>query len=172
MMLRAATAADLDAIMAIVADAQRFLKESGVDQWQDGYPSPEIFAQDIENGACMVCTVDDRVAGVIAVYFGPEACYAEVEDGKWLTDDAPYAVFHRAAVAQDYRGMGIAEDMLSYAENFARGHGFKSLRGDTHHNNKAMRKLLEKQGFVHCGTIYLDNVKCLHNQRVCYEKQL
>ena len=172
MTLRLATPADLDSIMAIVAEAQRFLKESGVEQWQDGYPSPEVFMQDIEKAACRVCTVDGRIAAVIAIYFEPEACYASVEDGEWLSGDAPYAVFHRAAVSADYRGMGIAGQMLSYAESLTREQGSKSLRGDTHPNNKAMRGLLEKQGFIHCGTIYLDGIKTARNQRVCYEKLL
>ena len=172
MTLRPATVAEMSRIMAIVTDAQRFLKESGVDQWQEGYPSPEVFTQDIAKGVCWVATIDGRVAAVISVYFEPEACYASVEDGKWLTGDAPYAVFHRAAVSADYRGMGIAGQMLSFAESLAREQGFKSLRGDTHRNNKPMRALLEKQGYIHCGTIYLDGVKTTKNQRVCYEKLL
>ena len=158
--------------MEIVADAQRFLKESGVDQWQDGYPTPEVFIEDIERGACHVFLIEGRAAGVISVFFEPEPNYNEVEDGNWVTGNAPYAVFHRAAVDGDYRGMGIASEMLSYAENMAAERGFKSMRGDTHRDNKAMRRTLEKRGFVHCGTIYIDGIKSERTKRVCYEKLL
>ncbi|MFB0920983.1 MAG: GNAT family N-acetyltransferase [Oscillospiraceae bacterium] len=169
---RLASLADLGPIMEIVADAQRFLKESGVDQWQDGYPTPEVFIKDIEKGVCRVFTVEGRVAGFISVFFEPEPNYGEVEDGNWLTSDAPYAAFHRAAVDENYRGMGIASAMLSYAENLSLERGLKSMRGDTHRDNKAMRGLLEKRGFVHCGTIYIDGVKSERTKRVCYEKLL
>ena len=101
-----------------------------------------------------------------------EASYELVYDGKWLTGDASYAVFHRAAVGNDYRGMGIARQMLSCAEKLALESGFNSLRGDTHHDNKAMRKLLEKRGFVPCGTIYINGGMDAQNKRVCYEKLL
>ncbi len=169
---RLATSLDLDRIMEIIADAQRFLKENGVDQWQDGYPTPEAFTQDIKKDACHVFMVEGKIAGLISVFFEPEPSYSEVNDGSWLTGDAPYAVFHRAAVSHDYRGMGIASMMLSCAENMALDRGGASLRGDTHCDNKAMRRLLEKRGFVHCGTIYLNGEKTAQNERVCYEKLL
>ena len=169
---RLALVSDVDRIMEIIGDAQRFLKESGVDQWQNGYPTSEIYEADIEKGCCHVFTVDGKVAGVISVYFENEECYELVYNGKWLTGDAQYALFHRAAVGKEYRGMGIAGQMLSYAENMAAQNGFKSIRGDTHRDNKAMRGLLEKSGFVHCGTIYLNGIMDARNERVCYEKLL
>ncbi len=169
---RLASLSDIDRIMEIIADAQRFLKSSGVDQWQDGYPTRKVCEADINNGACQVFSVDGKVAGVISVYFEREDSYGVVYDGKWITGDAPYALFHRAAVGSDYRDMGIAGQMLSCAENMAIERGFTSMRGDTHHDNKAMRGLLEKRGFTHCGTIYINGGKDAQNGRVCYEKLL
>lgn len=169
---RQATLSDIDRIMEIIGDAQRFLKESEVDQWQNGYPTREVYEADINKDCCHVFTVDGKIAGVISVFFEPEECYDVVYDGNWITGDAPYALFHRAAVGNDYRGMGIASQMLSYAENMATLRGLKSMRGDTHRNNKAMRTLLEKRGFLHCGTIYINGVKDAQNERVCYEKLL
>ena len=169
---RLASISDLDRIMEIIGDAQRFLKESGVDQWQNGYPTREIYEADIEKDLCHVFTVEGKLAGVISVFFEPEECYELVYDGKWLTGNAQYALFHRAAVADECRGMGIAGQMLSYAENLAAEQGFRSLRGDTHRDNKTMRGLLEKSGFVHCGTIYLSGARDTQNERVCYEKLL
>ncbi len=169
---RLAASSDLDRIMQIVADAQRFLKENGVDQWQNGYPTREIFEADIIKGCCHAFTLEGKLAGVISVFFEKEASYKRVYDGSWLTGDAPYAMFHRAAVDSNYRGMGIASEMLSYAENIARERGFTSMRGDTHRDNKAMRSLLEKRGFVHCGTIFIDSGEEALGERVCYEKLL
>lgn len=169
---RQAILSDIDRIMEIIKDAQRFLNENGVDQWQNGYPTREVYEADINNGWCNVFTVDGKIAGVISVFFDSEESYDVVYDGKWITGDAPYALFHRAAVGSDYRGMGIASQMLSYAESYAAQRGLKSMRGDTHSNNMAMRTLLEKRGFVHCGTIYINGAKNAQNERVCYEKLL
>lgn len=163
---------DLDRIMEIVGDAQRFLKESGVDQWQNGYPTREAFEADIEKGSCHVFMLEGKIAGVISVFFENEESYKRVFDGSWRTGEVPYTVFHRAAVGNEYRGKGIAREMLSYVDIMARERGFSSVRGDTHRDNKAMRALLERSGFVHCGTIYLDSGKEAQSERVCYEKLL
>lgn len=169
---RLALNSDIDRIMEIVRDAQSFLKSNGVDQWQDGYPNQEVYETDIRDGSCHVFMIDGIVAGFISVFFEHEECYDNLENGKWLTGDAPYAAFHRAVVSSDYRGMGIAGQMLSYAGNTAAERGFKSMRGDTHPDNKAMRGLLEKRGFICCGTIYLNGENTARNERVCYEKLL
>lgn len=169
---RLAEFSDIDRIMEIIAEAQAFMKESGVDQWQDGYPTREAFESDINKRCCHVFLVKSKIAGVISILFEPEECYGHVEDGAWLTDTLTYAVFHRSAVGKEYRGTGIANEMLSYADNITKENGFNSLRGDTHRDNKAMRGLLAKRGFTHCGTIYLKNIKSPKNERVCYEKLL
>lgn len=151
---------------------RRFLKESGVDQWQNGYPTREIYEADIEKGFCHVFMVEGKLAGVISVFFEPEECYELVYDGKWLTGNAQYALFHRAAVADECRGRELRAKCYLMRRIWLPSSGFRSLRGDTHRDNKTMRGLLEKSGFVHCGTIYLSGARDTQNERVCYEKLL
>lgn len=55
----AASSADLRPIGDIVRSAQRSLAELGIDQWQDGYPSEEIIADDIASGEGYVILADD-----------------------------------------------------------------------------------------------------------------
>ena len=169
---RLATYADLDRIMEIIAAAQRYLKACGVDQWQDGYPQRELFEQDIEKGCCHVFLADEAIAGVITLLLEPETDYDTVEGGAWLSGDVPYAAFHRAAVDDAYRKKGISVEMISFAENLAKQRGLKSLRGDTHRDNKAMQGLLKKCGFTPCGIIYLGGVKSEKTARICFEKLL
>lgn len=172
MLHRLAQISDCDRIMEIIRDAQDFLKESGVDQWQNGYPSKEICENDIRNGNCYVFIEESEIEGVISIIFETEESYSAIEDGKWLTNDAPYAVIHRAAVSNESRGKKVSSYLISLAENMSLEHGVKSLRVDTHNDNKAMRGLLEKHGFVYCGKIYLNSERTAQNERVCYEKLL
>lgn len=162
----------LPEIMEIIAEAQQFMRDSGVNQWQEGYPTAETFENDIKNGNCYVVLVDGKVGGVITIMTEPEECYAAIEDGQWLTGDVPYVVFHRSAVSKECRGMGIAKAMLEYAERFAIENGYNSVRADTHRDNKAMRGLFEKCGYVNCGTVWLDIKMTPDNHRYGYEKLL
>ena len=42
-MIRKAQYDDIETIMAIVREAQLSLRELGIDQWQDGYPSSDVY---------------------------------------------------------------------------------------------------------------------------------
>ena len=44
MIFRKATLSDSDAMMNIIAQAQLFMKNQGLAQWQNGYPQKEIIA--------------------------------------------------------------------------------------------------------------------------------
>ena len=97
-----------------------------------------------------------------------EPTYDKIYDGHWLTgdDSRDYIAIHRVAIAVASRGSGASAFMMQYAAELARGIGRKSVRIDTHEGNVVMRRMLEKNGFVYCGVIYLDSGAA----RVAYEK--
>ena len=153
---RRAEIADMDALLDILEQAKAYLRESGVDQWQEGYPNREALAADIEAGRGWLfeCVDNGEVAGYECVAMTPEACYREI-DGAWLTEGENYAVIHRAMAAARYRGTRLAAEMFSFAAELAAGMGRLSVRVDTHRDNKAMNRLCEKQGFTYCGVVDL-----------------
>lgn len=167
---RRATEADVDALMAIAGDASAYLKEQGVPQWQDNFPNPEVFRQDIAAGNCWLFTHEDKPAGCVSIYLTPEGDYDSLQ-GKWLTEDG-YGTIHRLAVRADYRGRGLAGEMLQFGEDIIRGMGFGSARIDTHEDNKPMRGLLRGHGYTRCGVLYLTDTVEKDPKRVGYEKLL
>ena len=38
---------DIGEIMEVIEDARQYLKEQGIDQWQDGFPTQEVIVEDI-----------------------------------------------------------------------------------------------------------------------------
>jgi hypothetical protein len=50
MKIRPAQPSDIEQIMCIITDAQLFLRDCGVDQWQDGYATIEIIEAVIDQG--------------------------------------------------------------------------------------------------------------------------
>lgn len=170
MSVRPAEISDLDSIMAIIEEARRFMRDNSVNQWQNGRPSREMFESDIDAGSCFVFQDGAAIAGVISIFCADEPSYSVVYDGKWLSEDLPYAVFHRFAVSVEYRGKGTSGEILSFAENYAKDSGMKSIRGDTHRDNKAMLGLLQKCGYTLCGTIHIDEPAPGDIERLCYEK--
>ena len=152
MVILPATEADLQAVIELVAQGRAALARQGVDQWQDGYPSPETIRRDLLRGDGRIVRIDGAAAAYAAFVFDGEPAYAEI-DGTWL-DHAPYVVLHRLAVAQEVKGQGIATEFMRRTMTLARERGTGSFRIDTNFDNRCMLRLLAKFGFVRCGEIH------------------
>ena len=153
MIIRKSNREDIPAIMAIVADAQALLRSQGVDQWQDGYPTADIIAQDIARAESYVIEIDRSLAATAVISFAGEVTYNSI-DGQWLNDN-DYVVVHRLAVRNSALRSGLARQMMLYAEELALQRGVNNIRVDTHNDNIAMLSLLNNLGFVFCGEITL-----------------
>ncbi|MBQ6335068.1 MAG: hypothetical protein IJI46_08380 [Erysipelotrichaceae bacterium] len=153
MKIRKAQYSDLDRMVEIYAKARVFMAEHGNPrQWgPTNWPPVELIEKDIEAGKSYVCVNDDEE--VTAVFFFDqgqdiEPTYKKISEGKWL-EDGDYGVVHR--IASDHSQKGIGSFCINWAYERC-GH----LRIDTHGDNTIMQELLSKLGFIHCGTIYVE----------------
>lgn len=198
MHIRKAAPVDTDGIMTVIEEARRTIAALGIDQWQNGSPNRAMIEEDIALGRsyCVVSAAAEvhtaekglrcpetaelpadgqtGVWGTFALLEDGEPTYDRIYDGAWLTphrDSAEcptYLAIHRVAIAVAKRGSGISTAIVEYAAQKARSLGRRSLRIDTHEGNAVMRRMLTKHGFVHCGTIFLQN----GDKRVAYERVL
>lgn len=164
MEIRHSTKEDIPFIMKLYENARQFMKEHGnPNQWgPTNWPPEELIRSDIANGNSYVCICGEETVGTFFYFQGKdiEPTYRTIEDGAWL-DDSPYGVVHRLAGSSSVRGIGSF--CLEWAFRQSGGH----LRIDTHGDNLVMQKLLKKCGFVHCGTIYVEEDTY---PRLAYEK--
>lgn len=63
---------DLADIMEIINSSKKFLKDSGSNQWQNGYPDEAVIKQDITNEDAWILKVDGQTAGYAAIIIGEE----------------------------------------------------------------------------------------------------
>ena len=157
---------DIPGIMRIICQAQEYMKEQGIDQWQDGYPNEAVFEEDIVRGYSYVMEEGGKIIGTMAVIFDGEPSYDKIYDGAWKTVKEPYAAIHRVAVDGAQKGRGIAGVMLSEVEKMCRVRGVRSMKNDTHRDNRSMQRMLEKNGFGYCGKIFLEDGA----ERIAFEK--
>lgn len=157
-MIRNAVPADLPAILEVYRRARAFMAANGnPTQWGDSYPVPELLEEDIRLGRLFVDTADGCICGVFMFAIGDDPTYANIENGSWL-DRSAYGVIHR--VAAD----GTVPGVLKRCVAFCRGR-CPHLRIDTHTDNHIMQKCIAKEGFVRCGTIYVED----GSPRIAYE---
>jgi GNAT superfamily N-acetyltransferase len=150
-------------IWAILQNAIIRRKNDGSNQWQDGYPNPEVIKKDIEKGVGYILTKGETIIGYSAILINDEPEYLKIE-GNWLTN-ADFVVFHRVAIAEKYLGQHLSKKIIEFIEDFARKNKIKSLKADTNHDNFAMMKIFEKTGFTFCGIVHFRG-----SPRRAYEK--
>lgn len=162
---RKATPSEIPHIWEILQQAIVRRKADGSNQWQDGYPNPEVIQNDMDKGAGFVLTEDETVIGYSAVLINDEPQYAQIK-GKWLTN-ADFVVVHRVAISEKHLGKGLAQKILKFIEEFARRNKIYSVKADTNFDNLAMMKTFEKSGYTYCGEVYFRG-----SPRKAYEKVL
>ena len=160
-----ADSTDIPEIWAILQHAIIRRKNDGSNQWQDGYPNPEVIKNDVEKGYGYVLTDDETIIGYCAILINDEPEYLKIE-GNWLTN-TDFVVFHRVAIAEKYLGRNLSKKIIDFIEDFARKNNIKSLKADTNHDNFAMMKIFEKSGFTFCGIVHFRG-----SPRRAYEKEV
>lgn len=165
MKLRKSEIKDLPEILGIIGDAKGFLKSQGLDQWQSAYPSGEDILKDIEQGYAYVLEDGDRIMCTGAILECIEKFYEVIYDGSWITDGR-YMTIHRLATRSDSRGKGTASAFIEETVKLCRERGLPSIRIDTHRGNLPMQRMLEKNGFIRCGTIIFGD----EGERIAFEK--
>ena len=167
MNFRKAEIRDIPEIMQIIKAAQKYLKNKGIDQWQNNYPNPDTIKEDIENDNSYLIKIDKKIIATAAIIFGDDPTYHYIEDGAWIAD-GKYGVIHRAAVAEEYKGQGIMAEIFSQTYRLGKSKNAKSIRIDTHLKNSAMQRAIEKENFEYCGIIYTSD----GSKRLAYEKPI
>ena len=131
MEIRKATPGDLEGIRAVYAAAKAFMDAHGnASQWEPGYP-------------------DSVIHGVFVCILGEDLTYRVITDGAWRNDD-PYATIYR--LGSDGALPGFTGRCFDFCKGLC-----PDLRADTHEHNTVMQHLLEKNGFLRCGTIITTN---------------
>jgi GNAT superfamily N-acetyltransferase len=162
---RKAELSEKSQIWDILQQAIKRRKEDGSNQWQDGYPNPEVVQKDIEKGEGFVLVDGESILGYCAVLINDEPEYSKIQ-GEWLTN-GDFVVFHRVAISESYLGKGLAKIMVKFIEEFALQNGIMSVKADTNFDNFPMMSIFEKSGYKYCGEVYFRG-----SPRRAYEKVL
>lgn len=160
MEIRKSTPDDLDTLLQLYADARDFMAKNGnPSQWGSTYPSAALVQSDIDKGCSYVCIQNGQIAGTFYFKTGEDPSYREIFEGSWL-NELPYGVIHRITSAAGTKG--VASFIFQWCFQQC-----GNLKIDTHDDNLPMQKALRKNGFIHCGTIYLE----VGSKRIAFQRE-
>lgn len=149
--LTAARWEDIPRYMQILGEGRAFQRAQGFVQWPDGYPRQVSVEEDVRNGNGYAIMVDGRLAGYFHLGFDGDPAYPAIV-GAWRFH-GPYAVVHRIAISDAFRGQGLTGEVFHLIEELCKARGVDVLRIDTHEKNLRMRHVVQKNGFAFCGKV-------------------
>ncbi|QDO95087.1 GNAT family N-acetyltransferase [Formosa sediminum] len=149
---RLAELSEVPIIWEILKHAIKRRKEDGSNQWQDGYPNPEVITNDIKKRVGFVLTINNHIVGYTAILINDEPEYNNIK-GSWLTN-TDFVVFHRIAIANTHLNKGYAKLILKNIETYAIKNKIYSIKADTNFDNNGMLKLFETHNYIYCGEVY------------------
>ncbi len=160
-MIRLATKEDLPFIFPIFDLAKKYMqKEGNITQWNKNYPAESLLLSDIEKNQLFVYIENNIIEGVFVLQSGDDPAYSYIENGSFKYDK-PYKTIHRIASSGNIPG--IFEKCLAFCKENA-----EFLRIDTHADNKTMRHLILKHGFLESGIVYMAD----GSPRIAYELEV
>lgn len=163
---RKAEETDIERIWQIIGQAKAQMQRLGSQQWDENYPAIEHIRQDIQDGNGYVICREDRVVAYGVISFDGEPVYKDIE-GKW-SNDLPYVIVHRLAIADEMKRQGMAKQFMLQAEEVSRKKGVYNFRVDTKYDNAYMLRLIDTLGFKYCGEVYYRN----NSARKAFEKTI
>ena len=159
MEIRKSTRDDFGRILELYAMARDFMRKHGnPDQWGDHYPPAEMVEKDILDGKSYVCVEGESILAVFYCEEEEEPDYREICDGAWLNDE-PYSVIHRITAPTGRKGVA------SFCIRWCCENSGGNVRIDTYKSNIPMQNMLEKNGFIRCGTIHIQD----GSERIAYQ---
>ena len=167
MSIRQAIITDLDIVKKIAEACAIDMAKYSIFQWNEKYPSRDVFKNDIEAGALYVLEINKTIVGCIMLSDVKDDSYKDV---KWLTKDFKNLYVHRLAVNPDYQKKGHGRRLMDFAESFAVENNFTSIRLDTFSLNHRNNKFYKARGYTQLGDVFFPIQSDLPFH--CYEKVL
>ncbi|EDP72732.1 Predicted acetyltransferase [Flavobacteriales bacterium ALC-1] len=150
-MIRKGKPSDIETIISMTKACAKTMIANGIYQWNEHYPNPSAFENDIKRDELYVLEINEQVKGTIVISTFMDEEYVPI---KWLTKNENNIYIHRLAIHPKLQGKGCAQQLMSFAEQFAIENSYSSIRLDTFSQNKRNQKFYELRGYNRLGDIY------------------
>jgi ribosomal protein S18 acetylase RimI-like enzyme len=150
-MIRKAVASDIEPILVLTKACAQAMIAKDIYQWNAHYPNAKAFQNDIKRNELYVLEIENEVAGCIVVSTHMDEEYVPIQ---WLTENKNNIYIHRLAIHPKYQSLGYAQQLMTFAEQYAIDNNYSSIRLDTFSQNKRNQKFYELRGYKRLADIY------------------
>lgn len=163
-MIRKGRHDDIDNILEITKACAVNMIAENILQWNEFYPNKMAFVNDVNRDELYVFEIESEILGCITISSFMDDEYLPIS---WLTPNKNNIYIHRLAVHPYLQGKGYAQQLMGFAEQYAKENQYISIRLDTFSQNKRNQKFYELRGYQKLGDIYFP--KQSKHPFYCYE---
>jgi GNAT superfamily N-acetyltransferase len=148
---RLAVEDDVDRVMVLVRACIDHMRQADIEQWDEIYPDRDTLLADAREQTLYVASLGvEPTIGILVLndYQNPE--YADVP---WTLNGERVAVVHRLMVDPRHQRMGIARQLMRFAEERARELGYTVIRLDAFTANPRALRLYHGLGYHDAGCV-------------------
>src|SRR5436309_11476513 len=145
--IRRASAADFDAVLAVVHDATRRVQELGYAQWRlyltdEGTRQVRNAVESVNGAEVYLAERDGRAVGTFRIQWSDRDCWGD------RGEDGTAGYVHMLAVQREARHEGLGERMLACAERMIAGRGREFCRLDCWCRSPFLTSYYPRLGYV------------------------
>jgi GNAT superfamily N-acetyltransferase len=149
--IRLAILNDLPRAKALTEKCAKVMIANNIFQWNEHYPSLEKLEADILKQELFVLEDKEGIKGIIVLTPTMDEEYIPIN---WLIPNECNLYIHRLATDPESWGKGFGQQLMAFAEDYAKEYNYVSIRLDTFSQNKRNQRFYEARGFQKLGSIY------------------
>lgn len=153
-------------VLFLLKECIKDMNSRGLKQWNNAYPGPDLIRDDISKGSLYLYTELGMVKGMINL---TDDMPKEYSDIKWKINAPKVLYVNRLAVHPTWLESEISENLLSFAEKYARDHQYGCIRLDVLDSYPVTEQFFLSRNFTSAGDFHSEFQKMPF---ICFEKNL
>ncbi|MGP4078044.1 GNAT family N-acetyltransferase [Halobacillus sp. K22] len=163
--LSAASLSRIENIYNLYVRCRGDLLESGIQQWNDQYPSRDYFEDCIHQQSLFVLSEKGQIVGHVVLN---EWQSEEWKAMAWKGSNP--LIMHSLMIDPAWQGKGCGTEIAEWCEDYAISKGYDSIRLDAFSGNQHANNFYQKLGYESTGTVTFSTKPKGHQTYHCYEK--
>ncbi|WP_064093249.1 GNAT family N-acetyltransferase [Rossellomorea aquimaris] len=145
--VKKATLENLDSIENLLIEASKWIESKGLSQWKYYLTNMEgnrnEIVDSIERGDTFVLAFQGEVIGTLTLSDSPTDWDVDIWGDEVWEEESVY--LHRVVISRRFKGKGVGQAFLHWAESFCKRKGVKKIRFDCLYNNKNLNSYYQKR---------------------------
>jgi ribosomal protein S18 acetylase RimI-like enzyme len=142
---------DATEVMQVLTLCIEHMRAQGIQQWDHINPDFRVIESDVRSHSLFVARKSGMCVASVTL---DESQPPEYSALLWSDIDGRALMIHRLCVHPQWQQRGIGRRLMDFVEDFAKRHGFSSIRLDAYTGNPQALALYRHRGYRKVGQVY------------------